>query len=74
MKLTYRQASRDDVTHQFRYYLIEVNVPDVALRFKNAIRETAQEIKLQPRMAPPYYSSNPSMRNLRSLARVWFSR
>ena len=66
MKITYSQASRDDVTRQFRYYLVLQNVADVAIRFKEAVRKTARAICEQPRAAPPYRLRNPELQNLRS--------
>ncbi len=66
MKITYRQASRDDVTRQFRYYLVKLELPEVAIRFKEAVRETAKAISKQPQAAPPYHLRNPQLQNLRS--------
>ena len=42
MKVTYRQAASDDVVRQFRYYLVTLNLPDVAVRFRTAVRQTTQ--------------------------------
>ena len=42
MKITYRQAACDDLTRQFRYYLVHLDVPEVAMRFKEAVRKTAK--------------------------------
>ena len=66
MKVRYSQASRDDVTSQFRYYLVKRNLPEVALRFKEAVRKTAIVIREQPRAAPPYPLRNARLQNLRS--------
>ncbi|HMC62309.1 MAG TPA: type II toxin-antitoxin system RelE/ParE family toxin [Candidatus Solibacter sp.] len=65
MKVTYRQASRDDVTRQFRYYLVKLNLPDVAIRFKEGVRKTVKAISQQPRIAPLYHLGNPQLQNLR---------
>ena len=66
MKITYRQASRDDVTRQFRYYLIKLDLPEIAIRFKHAINATANTIREKPRAAPPRRVLNPQLQNLRS--------
>lgn len=66
MKVSYREVSRDDVTRQFRYYLVKLDLPEAALRFKDAVRKTAAAISKQPYAAPPYHLRNPQLRNLRS--------
>jgi toxin ParE1/3/4 len=66
VRITYRQASRDDMTRQFRYYLVKLNLPEVAIRFREAVRKTARALREQPRAAPPYHLSNPQLQNLRS--------
>ena len=73
MKIAYRQASLDDVIRQFRYYLVVRDVPEVAIRFKEAIRKTAKVIREQPRAAAPqYHLRNPKLQNLRSWPVVGF--
>lgn len=66
MKVTYRQASLDDVKRQFRYYLVTLDLPDVAVRFKDSVRRTAAAIRENPAAAPPYRLKNPRLQNLRS--------
>lgn len=66
MKVTYRQASREDVTRQFRYYLIEQNLPHIALRFRGVVKKTVKALSQQPTMAPPYILRNPELKTLRS--------
>jgi toxin ParE1/3/4 len=66
VKITYRQVSRDDLTRQFRYYLVTLNQPQVALRFKEAVRKTSKAISVQPRIAPLTHLGNPQLQNLRS--------
>jgi toxin ParE1/3/4 len=72
VKVTYRQASRDDVTRQFRYYLVKRISPEIAVRFKEAVGKTAKTISTQPRIAPPYHVRNPHLQNLRSWPVVGF--
>ncbi|MGA8026830.1 MAG: type II toxin-antitoxin system RelE/ParE family toxin [Bryobacteraceae bacterium] len=66
MKITYHQAARDDLIRQFRYYMIEQNVPEVAIRFREAVRTTVKAISRQPAIAPPCILRNPELRMLRS--------
>jgi hypothetical protein len=40
VKVLYRQTACDDVVRQFRYYLVTVNLPEVAVRFRDAVRHT----------------------------------
>ena len=54
MKITYREASRDDVIRQYRYYLVTLELPEVAIRFMEAVKKTANAIREMPRAAPPY--------------------
>lgn len=66
MKITYRHAAREDVTGQFRYYLVQLNLPRVAIRFREAVQNAAKAISAQPCSAPPYRIRNPKLQNLRS--------
>ncbi len=66
MKVTYREAARDDVIRQYRYYLVSLDLPRVALRFREAVRQTAKAISQQPRLAPLYPLRNSQLPNLRS--------
>ncbi len=74
MKIVYRQAARDDVTRQFRYYLVNLDLPEVASRFREAVRTTAEAIRERPRSAPPCGLHNPQLRNLRSWPVAGFER
>lgn len=66
MKITYREAARDDLARQFRYYLVALNLPEVAVRFKESAKKTAKAIREHPRAGPPYRLRNPELKNLRS--------
>lgn len=59
MKVSYRQAANDDVVRQFRYYLVTLDLPEVALRFREAVRSAVQELRHHPRIGAHYHSSNP---------------
>jgi hypothetical protein len=36
VKVLYRQTAGDDVVRQFRYYLVNQNLPEIAFRFRDA--------------------------------------
>jgi toxin ParE1/3/4 len=66
VKLVYRQAASDDIVRQFRYYLLAANVPEVAIRFREAVRRTIQSLRDHPQAGPRYSSDSPELQNLRS--------
>jgi plasmid stabilization system protein ParE len=66
VKVSYRQAASDDVVRQFRYYLVILNLPQIAVRFRNAVRGTVESLREHPFVGPRYASSSPQLQNLRS--------
>ena len=66
MKVAYRQTASDDVIRQFRYYLVTENLPEVAVRFREAVRRTVESLRQHPLVGPRYHSSNPRLQDLRS--------
>jgi plasmid stabilization system protein ParE len=66
VKVFYRQAASDDVVRQFRHYLIEQNVPEIALRFRDAVRHTVDSLREHPLVGARYRSRKPELQNLRS--------
>jgi toxin ParE1/3/4 len=68
VKVSYRQAASDDVVRQFRYYLITLNLPDVAVRFRTAVRQTIQSLQQHPMVGPRYRSTNSRLQTLRTWA------
>ena len=66
MKVLYRQTASDDIVRQFRYYLLTVEAPEIALRFREAVRRTIQSLSQNPNVGPRYSSGNPRLQNLRS--------
>ena len=66
MKVLYRQTANDDIVRQFRYYLVTAEAPEIALRFREAVRRTIQSLRQNPHVGPRYSSSNPRLQNLRS--------
>ena len=72
MKVSYRQAASDDVVRQFRYYLVTLNLPDVAVRFRTAVRQTIQSLQQHPMVGPRYRSTNSQLQTLRTWAVAGF--
>jgi toxin ParE1/3/4 len=66
VKVLYRQTASDDIVRQFRYYLVTAEAPEIALRFREAVRRTIQSLSANPHVGPRYSSSNPRIQNLRS--------
>jgi toxin ParE1/3/4 len=66
VKVLYRQTAGDDIVRQFRYYLVTAEAPEIALRFREAVRRTIQSLSQNPHVGPRYSSNNPRIQNLRS--------
>jgi plasmid stabilization system protein ParE len=66
VKVLYRQTASDDIVRQFRYYLVTAEAPEIALRFREAVRRTIQSLRQNPHVGPRHSSSNPRIQNLRS--------
>lgn len=72
MKISFRQAALDDVVRQFRFYLIEADVPAVALRFRDSFRHTIELLRQRPFIGPRHRSNDARLQNLRSWPVVGF--
>ena len=66
MKVSYRQTASDAIVRQFRYYLLTADAPEIAIRFREAVKRTIQSLSQNPHVGPRYSSSNPRVQNLRS--------
>ena len=66
MRVSYHQAASDDVVRQFRYYLVTLSVPEIAVRFRDAVRRTVESLREHPFVGPRHGSSSPQLQNLRS--------
>ena len=66
MKVSYRQTAGEDVVRQFRYYLVTLDLPEVALRFRTSVRRTIEELRRRPLVGPRCYLNNPDFQGLRS--------
>jgi plasmid stabilization system protein ParE len=66
VKVLYRQTASDDVIRQFRYYLVTENLPEVAVRFRDAVGRTVESLRQHPLVGPRYQSNNLQLQSLRS--------
>jgi len=66
VKAVYKQAASDDMVRQFRYYLVTLDLPDIAVRFREAVRRTVQSLREHPSVGSHHPSGNPQLQNLRS--------
>jgi plasmid stabilization system protein ParE len=66
VKVSYRQSAREDVVRQFRYYLVDLDLPEIAIRFRHAVRRTVELLRQHPRLGPHYRLGNPLLSDLRS--------
>jgi plasmid stabilization system protein ParE len=64
VKVSYRQAALDDLVQQFRYYLTVIDLPEIAIRFRDAVRQTLQSLRQHPLVGPRCFSGNPRLQNL----------
>ena len=72
MRVLYRQSASDDVVRQFRYYLVNLDLPDLAVRFKDSVRRTIQSLQKHPFVGSRYQTNSPKLQNLRSWPVVGF--
>ena len=72
MKVSYQQAASDDLVRQFRYYLVTLNLPEVAFRFRTAVGQTIQSLQQRPLVGPRYRSNSPHLQYLRTWAVTGF--
>jgi len=66
VKVTYRHQAEDDLIRQFRYYLVTMDVPKIAIRFRRAVGVTVEALRQHPFKGPHYPLRNPRLQNLRS--------
>ena len=66
MKVFYRRTASDDVVRQFRYYLIDQSLPEVAVRFRDAIRRTIESLSEHPLVGARCHLSSTHLQKLRS--------
>ena len=71
MKHIIRQAAKDDIIRQFRYYLLE-DALEAAGRFLGAVDESIEAICQMPHIGAPKPLKNPILAGLRSWAVTGF--
>jgi toxin ParE1/3/4 len=59
-------SGSDDLLRQFRYYLLALGVPEIAVRFRDSVRRTVRWLRQHPLVGPQYRLSNPQLQSLRS--------
>ena len=52
-----------DIIRQFRYYLVEQDAPMTAVRFREAVFESIERLKAQPRIGSVFRGSLPGLRS-----------
>jgi toxin ParE1/3/4 len=67
VKHTIRQAAKDDIIRQFRYYVRE-DAFEAATRFLDAVEESIEAICQMPHIGAPKSLKNPILSGLRSWA------
>jgi toxin ParE1/3/4 len=66
VKVSYRQAASDDLVRQFRYYLVTLDRPEIAIRFRRSVQLRVEELRQHPLVGPRYQTDNPALENMRS--------
>lgn len=65
MNSVIRPRARDDIIRQFRWYLVEQDAPDAAIRFLDAVDESVEQLLRMPPMGTPKPLRNPALAGLR---------
>jgi plasmid stabilization system protein ParE len=63
----YQLAAANDVIRQFRYYLVDRDLPGVAVRFRSAVRISVDLLRQRPNAGARYRLGPSQLRVLRSL-------
>lgn len=63
MKVEIYPRAKADIIHQFRYYLVDQDAPAVAFRFRDAVRESVDQLKLHPRVGTLFQGSISGLRS-----------
>ena len=66
MNISFQQAAGDDLARQFRYYLVTLNAPGVAVRFRKSVRLSVEALRRHPLAGPLYPLSNRELQGVRS--------
>ncbi len=66
MRISFRESARDDLIRQFRYYLITQDQPAVALRFREAVKQSVRRLHAHPGIGASHKSDDPKLQSFRS--------
>ena len=69
-----RPSAREDILRQFRWYLVEQDAPDTALRFVDAVDESVEQLLRMPNMGAPRELKNPALKGLPPQQPGWYNR
>ena len=59
MKIEILPRAKDDIIRQFEYYVVEHDAPRVAIRFREAVKETLNRLNVRPRIGAQLRCSIP---------------
>jgi len=65
-KAYFRTAAREDILRQFRYYMIEKQVPQIAQRFLDSVESAVDTLCRAPGIGTLKRLGNPQLAGLRS--------
>ena len=63
MKVEFLPRAEDDIVHQFRYYALELDAPQTAIRFREGVRASLNQLKAYPRIGARIRCSIPDLRS-----------
>ena len=63
MKIEIYPRAEADIIHQFRYSLVDQDAPAVAFRFRDAVRESIDQLKPHPRLGTLFQGSISGLRS-----------
>ncbi len=66
MRIEYADVASDDIFRQFRYYLVDAGVREVADRFEGAVTQTMKSLGGRPFLGRRFSPEIPRYGNLRS--------
>jgi toxin ParE1/3/4 len=66
MKTVIHAAAREDILRQYRWYLLEKDLPATALRFLDAVEKALGDLQRNPGLGSPRLFPNPQLAGLRS--------
>lgn len=63
MKIEFYPRAEADIIQQFRYYLVDQDAPAVALSFRDAVKESVEQLKPHPRIGTLFQGSISGLRS-----------